>query len=321
MGRKFKRYVPEKEVTLHISAEKNSDNPAFNDIYKSTASYLGDLSEVKNNDNKKNPSNGQVIAITSAKGGVGKTTVVTNLGVSLAITGKKICIIDTNFGFRNLDLFLGLDKKVIFDFSDLINGRCHINQSMIKWKYLENIVMIPASQTDTLVGVSEEMLEIIMNHLRKSFDYILIDTPSLSEVGFETIMKSADKHIIVMIPSIGCLRSTDMLWTYLERAEDDYLPVFLINKYNVDLARNIEMINMEDILNLFPGELLGVIGEDEQLSLAENTGVPIALLNPSSINNVAFNNIAERILGETIPIQDSFKGIVPKKGIKGFFKL
>ncbi|PFA47908.1 septum site-determining protein MinD [Bacillus anthracis] len=321
MGRKFKKYVLEKEETPHIYTGKNSYNYEFNDMNASTVSFLKDESEMKNKDDRNNPFDGQVIAVTSAKGGVGKTTVVTNLGVSLAICGKRVCVIDANFGFGNLDIFLGLVNRVVFDLSDVINGRCRINQSMIKWGYLENLVFIPASQTDTLAGVSEERFEFTIDQLRKSFDYILIDTPSFSEVGFEIIMKGADKHIIVMIPSIGCLRSTDKLSTYLERAEKNYWPMILINRYNADLAQNADMINIKDITNLFSEELLGVVGEDVKLGVAENTGKPITLVNSSSNNDVAFNNIAKRVLGEIIPIQDLFKGSVPKRSIKNFFKM
>ncbi|WP_051317257.1 septum site-determining protein MinD [Ectobacillus panaciterrae] len=259
---------------------------------------------------------GTVIAVTSGKAGVGKSTVVANLGYCLAEMGKKVCVADANFGMRSLDLYLGLENRIVFDWMDVIEERAQPYQMIVKARNIkmeENLHLLPTSGIPAHIAktAAPEILPII-DELKKVYDYILIDAPSLTEHGFENIIHQADRVILVTKPSINSLRDTDRLIGYLDDEEN---LSFILNEYNPKLPKR-KVPSIEDVTHTLAITLLGVILEDEDTYIAGQIGKPI-VMNRSSINAAVFRNIARRITGEEVEIFESIEKQVRKRGRRG----
>ena len=242
---------------------------------------------------------GKSIVITSGKGGVGKTTATANLGAGLALRGHKVVVIDTDIGLRNLDVVLGLENRIVYDLVDVVEGRCRLNQAMIRDKTVKELYLIPAAQTRDKSAVQPEQMKELCQQLREEFAYVLIDSPAGIEHGFKNAISAADQAIVVTTPEVSAIRDADRVIGLLEAAELP-IPDLVINRLRPGMVRQGDMMDKKDILELLSVRMLGLVPDDEQLIVATNRGVP-AVHNPRSWSGEAFRRIAGRIDGHDMP--------------------
>jgi len=248
----------------------------------------------------------KVLVVTSGKGGVGKTTSTAAIGAALAKAGKKVVVVDFDIGLRNLDLVMGAERRVVFDLINVVQGISKLSQALIRDKRLENLWLLPASQTRDKEALTEEGVGRVIAELRKSHDYILCDSPAGIERGAMLAMRFADEAIIVTNPEVSSVRDSDRLIGMLdsktvkaesgERVEKQVL----ITRYDPARAARGEMINIEDILEILATPLLGIIPESQDVLRASNVGSPVTLNNPASTPARAYVDATKRLLGETI---------------------
>jgi septum site-determining protein MinD len=244
----------------------------------------------------------QIVTITSGKGGVGKTTTVANLAVALADNGQKVACIDGDIGLRNLDVVMGLENRIVYDLVDVIEGRCRLRQAMIRDKRMPELYLIPAAQTRDKSAVSPSDMIRLCDELRSEVDWILIDSPAGIERGFKNAIAAADRVLIVTNPEISAVRDADRVVGILE-AEEKGTPALIINRVNLAMVKRHDMLSAEDVLDLLSIDLIGIVPEDEDVVVATNRGMPIAL-EPKSLAGQAFHNIARRMKGEQVPFMD-----------------
>jgi len=262
---------------------------------------------------------GEAIVITSGKGGVGKTTTTANIGTALALLEKKVCLIDTDIGLRNLDVMMGLENRIIYDIVDVIEERCRLNQAMIRDKRFEYLSLLPAAQTSDKSAITEEGMRKIIKELKQEYDYILIDCPAGIEQGFQNAIAGADKAIIVTTPEKSSVRDADRIIGLLEK-EDIAPPRLVINRIRNHMMKDGDMIDVDDIVQLLAIDLIGIVIDDEEVIKASNKGEPVAF-HPNSKASIAYRNIARRILGENIPLQSLENEQTFFQRIKRFFGL
>jgi septum site-determining protein MinD len=241
---------------------------------------------------------GEVIVITSGKGGVGKTTTTANLATGLALAGKKVAALDLDIGLRNLDIVLGLENKIVYDLVDVVRGNCDYNKALIKDKRYEGLYLLPSSQIKDKTSVSPEEIKQLCNILRKQFDYILIDCPAGIEQGFKNAIAGADKSIIVSTPEVSSVRDSDRVIGLLE-AEGKTDNMLIINRYNVKLVNNRDMLSAEDVNDILMLDLIGIVPDDEGIIKSSNKGEPIISDNKLFISKI-YQNIVRRIMGEDV---------------------
>ncbi len=239
------------------------------------------------------------ITVTSGKGGVGKTTTTANVGAGLALLGKRVVVIDTDIGLRNLDVVLGLESRIVFDLVAVVEGRCQVRQALIKDKRLAELYLLPAAQTREKSAVSSQDLTRVCQDLRKDFDFILVDSPAGIEHGFKTALAPADEIIVVTTPEVSAVRDADRVIGIVEQAHKP-LPRLIINRVRIDMVRRKDMMDTPDVLEVLGISLLGVVPEDESIIVTTNRGEP-AVLAPKSLAGRAYQNIARRLLGEEVP--------------------
>ncbi|KZZ86094.1 septum site-determining protein MinD [Bacillus sp. SJS] len=245
---------------------------------------------------------GEAIVVTSGKGGVGKTTTSANLGTSLAILGKKVCLVDTDIGLRNLDVVMGLENRIIYDLVDVVEGRCKIHQALVKDKRFDELLyLLPAAQTSDKSAVSPEQMKKLIGELKQDYDYIVIDCPAGIEQGFKNAVAGADKAVVVTTPEVSAVRDADRIIGLLEK-EDIEPPKLVINRIRTHLVQNGDMLDVDEIVAHLSIDLLGIVADDDQVIKASNSGEPIAL-DPNNRASIAYRNIARRILGESVPLQ------------------
>ncbi|WP_100488713.1 septum site-determining protein MinD [Sporolactobacillus pectinivorans] len=254
---------------------------------------------------------GEAIVITSGKGGVGKTTTSANIGTVLALQGKKVCLVDTDIGLRNLDVVMGLENRIIYDLVDVANGRCKLSQALVKDKRFESLSMLPAAQTTDKLAVKPEELKKMVDELKADFDYVIIDCPAGIERGFRNAVAGADHAIVVTTPEISSVRDADRIIGLLEQEKQITPPRLIINRIRQHMLKNGGMLEIDEIMNILAIDLLGIVLDDEDVISSSNKGEPIAL-NPNSKASQAYRNIGRRILGETVPLM-----AIEEKG--GFF--
>ena len=204
----------------------------------------------------------EVIVITSGKGGVGKTTTVANIGMGLAMLDKKVVVVDTDIGLRNLDVVMGLENRIVYNLVDVVNGNCRMKQALIKDKRNPNLFLLPSAQTKDKSAVSPEQMIKLTDALREEFDYVLLDCPAGIEQGFKNAIAAADEAIVVTTPEISATRDADRIIGLLE-ANDIRNPKLIINRIKMDMVKAGNMLGVEDILDILAIPLLGVIPDDE----------------------------------------------------------
>ncbi|MFD2612572.1 septum site-determining protein MinD [Paenibacillus gansuensis] len=243
---------------------------------------------------------GEAIVITSGKGGVGKTTTSANLGTALALLGKKVCMVDTDIGLRNLDVVMGLENRIIYDLVDVAEGRCRLNQALIKDKRFDELYMLPAAQTKDKHAVSPEQVKDMVLELKKDFEYVIIDCPAGIEQGFKNAVAGADQAIVVTTPENAAVRDADRIIGLLEQ-EGIRSPKLIINRIKTNLLKNGDMLGIDEICQVLAIDLIGIVPDDELVIKAANTGEP-TVMNPESRAAIAYRNVARRILGDTVPL-------------------
>jgi septum site-determining protein MinD len=244
----------------------------------------------------------EVIVVTSGKGGVGKTTTTSNIGAALASLGKKVILIDTDIGLRNLDLVMGLENRVVFNLVDVVEGSCKIKNAAIKDKRFPGLSLLPAAQTKDKDAVNEEQMKKLCQELKEEYDYILLDCPAGIEQGFKNAVAGADRAIVVTTPEVSAVRDADKIIGMLNAygVTDHKL---LVNRVRVDMVKRGDMITLEDIIDILGIKLIGVVPDDEEIIVSTNKGEP-AILNSKSEAGKAYSNIARRILGEDVPLME-----------------
>jgi septum site-determining protein MinD len=243
----------------------------------------------------------RVITITSGKGGVGKTTTTANIGVALALQGKRVVCMDADIGLRNLDVVLGLENRIVYDLVDVIEGRAKLRQAMIKDKRLPDLHLLPASQKRDKSAVKPENLIQVCAELAVDHDFILIDSAAGIEEGFRTALAPSSEVIIVTNPEVSAVRDADRVIGLVEAAEKGPARL-VVNRLKPELVQRGDMLDTGDVLEILAIDLLGVVPEDEAILVSTNRGNPAAL-DTRSRAGMAFRNIARRMLGEDIPFE------------------
>jgi len=243
---------------------------------------------------------GEVIVVTSGKGGVGKTTTTANLGAALALKGKKIVLVDTDIGLRNLDVVMGLENRIVYDIVDVVEEKCKLKQALIKDKRFNELFLLPAAQTRDKSAVNEEQMKELTNKLKEEFDYILIDCPAGIEQGFKNAIAGADRAVVVTTAEISAIRDADRIIGLLEASELKN-PELVINRIRPNMVKKGEMMDVTDIVDLLSIDLIGVVPDDEYIITQTNKGEPV-VSNKKAPSGKAYIEIARRILGENVDI-------------------
>jgi septum site-determining protein MinD len=245
----------------------------------------------------------RIIVVTSGKGGVGKTTTTANLGAALARLGKKVALVDADFGLRNLDLLLGLEQRIVYTALDVLAGDCSIDKALVKDKRLSNLVLLPAAQNRSKDAINAEQMQSLVDQLLPKFDYILIDCPAGIEMGFRNAVAPAQEALIVTTPEMSAVRDADRVIGLLE-AESIGKIRLIVNRLRPEMIQLNQMISVEDILDLLAIPLLGVVPDDQKIIISTNKGEPLVLEEKLSVPGLAFQNIARRLDGQDIPFLD-----------------
>lgn len=244
---------------------------------------------------------GEILVVTSGKGGVGKTTTTASLGAALALKGKKTLVVDADIGLRNLDVILGLENRIVFNLVDVAKGVCKPSQAIIRSKKSQNLFLLPASQTDDKDVVTEEDVRKALEHYRKDFHYILVDSPAGIEQGFKNACAAADRALVVTTPEVSAIRDADRVVGLLTAQEVD--PLLIINRVDFNMVRRGDMLSIEDVQDILGIDLVGVIERDESIIVAANTGEPV-VYNTKSRAGDSFSEIARRVCGEDVPFHN-----------------
>lgn len=261
---------------------------------------------------------GEVIVITSGKGGVGKTTTTANLGSSLAEAGKKVVLVDTDIGLRNLDVVMGLENRIVYDIVDVVEEKCKLRQALIKDKRFEELFLLPAAQTRDKTAINEEQMKELTKELKEDFDYILIDCPAGIEQGFKNAIAGADRAIVVTTAEISAIRDADRIIGLLESSEIRN-PELIVNRLRPNMVKKGEMMEVDDIVDLLSVDLIGVVPDDEYIITQTNKGEPV-IKNKKAPSGKAYIEIARRILGENIDVTIPGKKQGLWEKIKGWFR-
>jgi septum site-determining protein MinD len=248
----------------------------------------------------------KVLVVTSGKGGVGKTTTTAAVGAALAQSGKKVVVVDFDVGLRNLDLVMGAERRVVFDLINVVQGVSKLPQALIRDKRLENLWLLPASQTRDKDALTEEGVGRVISELRETFDWIICDSPAGIERGATLAMRYADEALIVTNPEVSSVRDSDRIIGMLDsktvRAEkgERVEKHILITRYDAARASRGEMLSIEDVLEILATPLLGIVPESQDVLRASNVGSPVTLSNPASAPARAYLDATRRLLGEKL---------------------
>ncbi len=250
----------------------------------------------------------KVLVVTSGKGGVGKTTTTAAIGAALAQAGQKVVVVDFDVGLRNLDLIMGAERRVVFDLINVVQGIAKLPQALIRDKRLDNLSLLPASQTKDKDALTEEGVGRVITDLRAGFDWVLCDSPAGIERGATLAMRFADEAIIVTNPEVSSVRDSDRIIGMLDsktvKAEkgervDKHV---LITRYDPARAARGDMLGIEDVLEILATPLLGIIPESQEVLRASNLGSPVTVNNPASAPARAYVDATKRLMGETIAV-------------------
>ncbi|UVK77044.1 MAG: Z-ring positioning protein MinD [Sodalis sp. Fle] len=264
----------------------------------------------------------RIIVVTSGKGGVGKTTSSAAIATGLARKGKKTVVIDFDIGLRNLDLIMGCERRVVYDFVNVIHGDATLNQSLIKDKRTDNLYILPASQTRDKDVLTRDGVEKVLNDLNDmNFDFMVCDSPAGIETGALMALYFADEAIITTNPEVSSVRDSDRILGILssksQRAENDMEPIkeqLLITRYNPGRVNRGDMLSIEDVIEILRISLVGVIPEDQSVLRASNQGEPV-ILDAKSDAGQAYSDVVDRLLGKERPfrfIEETKKGFLKR---------
>ncbi|MBF0566962.1 MAG: septum site-determining protein MinD [Nitrospirae bacterium] len=256
----------------------------------------------------------RVIVVTSGKGGVGKTTITANLGMALAMAGKRVLTIDADIGLRNLDMILGLEKRIVYDIVDVVEGVIKTEKAFVKDKRGYPLCLLPASQTKNKESVKPEQMIDVVDSVRDSFDYIFVDSPAGIESGFRTACAPADEAIVVVNPEVSSVRDADRIVGLLESMEKTSINL-IINRIKAHQVRKGEMLSVEDIEDILHIKKIGIVPDEEKLVDYSNKGEPIVLSQTGPIAR-AILNVAERLEGNVV----EFNELNGKRGLFNWFR-
>lgn len=245
----------------------------------------------------------RIIVITSGKGGVGKTTVTANLGMAIARLGRRVALVDADFGLRNLDLLLGLENRVVYTAVDVLSGQCRLDQALVKDKRQEGVVLLPAAQSRTKEVVSPDQMKKLVGALAEKYEYVVVDCPAGIEMGFQNAIAAAKEALIVTTPEIAAVRDADRVVGLLE-AQGIKRIHLIVNRLKPTMVQADQMMSVEDVQEILAIPLIGVIPDDERVIVSSNRGEPLVLAENVSLPGIAVNNIARRLEGEQIPFLD-----------------
>jgi septum site-determining protein MinD len=245
----------------------------------------------------------RIIVITSGKGGVGKTTVTANLGMAIARLGRRVALVDADFGLRNLDLLLGLENRVVYTAVDVLAGQCRLEQALVKDKRQEGVVLLPAAQSRTKEVVSPDQMKKLVGALAEKYEYVVIDSPAGIEMGFQNAIAAAKEALIVTTPEIAAVRDADRVVGLLE-AQGIKRIHLIVNRLKPAMVQADQMMSVQDVQEILAIPLIGVIPDDERVIVSSNRGEPLVLAEHVSLPGIAVNNIARRLQGENIPFLD-----------------
>ena len=242
----------------------------------------------------------EVIVITSGKGGVGKTTTSANVGTGLAILGKRVVLIDTDIGLRNLDVVMGLENRIVYNLVDVVEGNCRMKQALIRDKRYPSLYLLPAAQTRDKSSVNPEQMVKLTEDLKEEFDYILLDCPAGIEQGFYNAIAGAGRALVVTTPEVSAIRDADRIIGLLEHAGITEIGL-VVNRIRADMVRRGDMMSLEDVRDILAVDILGAIPDDENIVVSTNQGEP--LVGIGSAAGQAYLNVCRRLLGQNIPIE------------------
>lgn len=245
----------------------------------------------------------RVIVITSGKGGVGKTTTTSNIGMALARLGHKTLLVDADVGLRNLDLLLGLESRIIYTGLDVLSGNCRLEQALITDKRQTKLTFFPISSNQTKQPITKEQIQDLIQRLEDKYDFILIDSPAGIDEGFQSAILSAKEAIVVVTPEVPSIRDADKVIGILI-AQDIKKISLLVNRIRPKMVKTDDMMSIDDVKNILGIPLIGVIPDSEQVIIASNRGEPLVLEEKLSLPGVAFENTARRLLGEEVKFLD-----------------
>jgi septum site-determining protein MinD len=244
---------------------------------------------------------GKVIVITSGKGGVGKTTATASIGAALANEGKRVAVVDMDIGLRNLDVVMGLENRVVFNIVDAVRGKCKISQAAIKDRRIDNLFLIPASQSDNKDSVAPDQMKTICSELKKEFDFVLMDCPAGIEQGFENAVAGADEAVVICTPEVSSIRDADRIIGLLYSKK--ITPKLIVNRIIPAMVEKGDMLSHEDVVDVLSVDLIGLVEMDDQVIVATNTGLPL-VMNKESKAGMAFTRIAKRLNGQPdLPVE------------------
>ena len=228
----------------------------------------------------------EVIVVTSGKGGVGKTTTSANVGTGLAMLGKRVVLIDTDIGLRNLDVVMGLENRIVYNLVDVVEGNCRMKQALIRDKRYPNLFLLPSAQTRDKSSVNPSQMVKLVEYLKEDFDYILLDCPAGIEQGFKNAVAGADRALVVTTPEVSAIRDADRIIGLLE----------------ADATKRIDMMSVDDVMDILSIPVIGTVPDDEDIVISTNQGEPLVGMNGYA--GQAYLNICKRILGESVPFMN-----------------
>lgn len=248
----------------------------------------------------------EVIVVTSGKGGVGKTTTSANVGTGLAKAGKKVCLIDTDIGLRNLDVVMGLENRIVYNLVDVVEGNCRVKQALIRDKKNPGLYLMPSAQTKDKSAVTPSQMIKVIEHLKEQFDYIILDCPAGIEQGFQNAIAGADRALVVTTPEVSSIRDADRIIGLLEAAGIAKMDL-VINRIRIEMVHRGDMMSSSDVVDILGIPLIGIVPDDENVVVSTNQGVP--LVGENCPAGLAYANIVDRIQGKEVPYLNLQKGV------------
>ena len=258
----------------------------------------------------------EVIVVTSGKVGVGKTTTSANIGTGLAAMGKRVVLIDTDIGLRNLDVVMGLENRIVYNLVDVVEGKCRFKQALIKDKRHSNLYLMPSAQTKDKSAVNPEQMVKMIEQLRSQFDFIILDCPAGIEQGFKNAIAGADRALVVTTPEVSAIRDADRIIGLLEAGGFSKIDL-IINRLRYDMVKRGDMMSAADVIDILAISLIGIVPDDENVVIATNQGEP--LVGNGTLAGKAYQNICYRVTGKEIPFLDFERGVSFWTRVSGIF--